>query len=87
MSWVRQKRKSTREPQISANSRADRKRAKQHRAHRMVMSSLESKTRGGVYVKFKIINDAVSVNPWMTEDILNISSIIHNQKISNNQLQ
>ena len=41
-----QKLKSTREPQISANSRAARKRAKQDAVHRMVMTSLESKTRG-----------------------------------------
>ena len=38
----------TREPQLSANSRADRKRAKKDVVHRMVITSLESKTRGDV---------------------------------------
>ena len=45
----KQKLKSTREPQLSANSRVARKRAKQDVVHRMVMTSLESKTRGDVY--------------------------------------
>ena len=44
----KQKRKSTREPQLSANSRATRKRAKQHVVHRMVITSLEIETRGNV---------------------------------------
>ena len=44
MGTSKQKIKCTREPQISANGRADRKRAKQDVVHRMVMTSLESKT-------------------------------------------
>ena len=42
----KQKHKSTREPQLSANGRAVRKRAKQDVVHGMVITSLESKTRG-----------------------------------------
>ena len=45
----KQKRKSTREPQISSNSISVRNRAKQDMVHRMVMSSLDIKTRGDVY--------------------------------------
>ena len=48
--------KYTREPQLSANSRAVRKRAKQDVVHGMVVKSLESKTRGGVYGNVKINN-------------------------------
>ena len=44
MGKSKQKHKSTREPQLSANSRAARKRAKQDVVHRMVKESLESKT-------------------------------------------
>ena len=63
----KQKRKSAREPQLSANSIAVRKRAKQDVVHRMVLTSLESKTRGDVYGNVKkIINDAIAVSPWMT---------------------
>ena len=47
------KRKFTREPQLSANSRAAMKRAKQDVVHRVVMIFLESKTRGDVYVNVK----------------------------------
>ena len=47
------KRKSTREPHISANSRAARNRAKQDVVHRMVVTSIESKTRGYVYGNVK----------------------------------
>ena len=43
------KRKSTRESQLSARSREARKRAKQDMFHRMVVASLEIKTRGDVY--------------------------------------
>ena len=50
----KQKRKSTREPQLSANSRADRKRYKQVVVHRMVVKYLENKTRGDVYGNVKI---------------------------------
>ena len=49
MGKTKQKHKSTREPHISANSIADRKRVKQDVVHRMVMTSLEIKTRGYVY--------------------------------------
>ena len=49
----KQKWKYTREPQISAKSRATMKRAKQDVAHRMVVTSLESKTRGDVYGNVK----------------------------------
>ena len=45
----KQKRKSTRKPQLSAYSRAARKRAKQYVVHRMVVTSLESKKGGDVY--------------------------------------
>ena len=45
----KQKRKSTREPHLSANSKAARKKAKQDVVHRMVVTSLESKARGDVY--------------------------------------
>ena len=61
------KQKLTSEPQISADSRAARKRAKQDVVHRTVMTSLESKTRGDFYGNLKeIINDAVAVIPCMT---------------------
>ena len=49
----KKKRKSTREPQLLANSIAARKRATQDVVHRMVMVSLESKTRGDVYGNLK----------------------------------
>ena len=45
----KKKRKYTREPQLSANSRAARKRAKQDIVHRIVMKCLERKKRGDVY--------------------------------------
>ena len=48
MGKSKQKRKTTREPQISAISRVALKRAKQDMVHRMVITSLESKTRGDV---------------------------------------
>ena len=48
MGKSKHKHKSTGEPQISANSRAGRKRAKQDFVHNMVVTSLESKTRGDV---------------------------------------
>ena len=44
----KQKRKFTREPQLSANSIAARKRDKKDVVHRMVITSLEIKTRGDV---------------------------------------
>ena len=78
----KKKRKSNREPQLSTNRRAASKRAKQDVVHRMVMKSLESKTRGDVYG-----NDAIVVRPWMTEDSLKFESRGHKKKISNNQLQ
>ena len=74
MGTSKQKRKSTREPQLSASSRAARKRAKQDRVHRMVMISLGSKTRGDVYRNMKkIIDDAIAIIPWMTKDSLKCS--------------
>ena len=45
----KQKYKSTSETQIPEKSRADRKRYKQDVVHGIVMTSLESKTRGDVY--------------------------------------
>ena len=87
MGKSKHKRKSIREPQLSANSRSARKRAKQYFFHRMVMISLERKKRGDVYGNIKkIIDDAISVSPWMTEDSLKCAARIHKQKISNNQL-
>ena len=56
MGKSKQKRKSTREPQLSANSRAARKRAKQDVVHRMVVTYLERKTRGDVYGNAKKIS-------------------------------
>ena len=53
MGKIKQKLKSTREPQLSVNSIAARKRAKQYFVHRMVPTSLESKTRGDVYGNVK----------------------------------
>ena len=83
----KQKQKSTREPQLSANSSAAKKRAKQDVVHRMVVTSLESKTRGCVYGNVKkIIDDAIAVSPWMTEDSLKCAARRHKHKISNNQL-
>ena len=49
MEKIKHKRKSTKKPQLLENSRADRKRAKKDVVSRMVMTYLESKTRGGVY--------------------------------------
>ena len=49
MGKSKQKRKSTREPHLSANSSKSRKRAEQNVVHRMVVTYLESKTRGDVY--------------------------------------
>ena len=66
MDKSKQKRKSTRETQLLENSRVARKRAKQYVVHRMVVTSLEKKTRGDVYGNVKkIINDAIDVMPWM----------------------
>ena len=48
MGKSKQKQKFTREPQLPANSKAARKKAKQDVVHRVVMTSLESKTRGDV---------------------------------------
>ena len=49
----KQKCKSTREPPLLANSREARKRSKQDVVHRMVMASLDRKTRGDVYIDDK----------------------------------
>ena len=51
------------------------------------MTSLESKTRGGVYGNVKkIIDDAIGVSPWIKTDSLKCAARRHMQKISNNQL-
>ena len=63
----KQKRKSTRETELSENKRAARKRAKQDVVHRMVVTSIESKKRGDVYGNMKkIIYDYIAFFPWMT---------------------
>ena len=87
MGKSKQKRKPTKEPQISANSRSARKRAKQDGVHSMVVISLERKTRADVYgdVK-KIIDDAIAVSLWMTEDSLKCAARRHKQKIISNQI-
>ena len=87
MGKSKQKRKLTRDYQLSAKSRADRKRAKQDVVHSVVLTSLESKTRGNVYGNVKeIIDDSIAVSPWVIEDSLKCASRIHKQKICNNQL-
>ena len=53
MAKSKQQHKSTREPKLSANIRASSKRAKQDVVHRMVMASLDRKTRGDVYIDDK----------------------------------
>ena len=68
MGKIKQKRKSTREPRLSANSRAASKRTKQDVVHRIVMTSIESKTRGNVYGNVKKnINNTIAVRPWITK--------------------
>ena len=87
MGKSKQKHKSTREPQLSANSTAARKRAKQDVVHRMVARSLEIKTRRYVYRNVKkTINDAIAVIPWMTENILQCAARRHKQKTSYNKI-
>ena len=49
----KQKRKSAREPNISTNSREAINRAKTYVVHKMVMTSIKSKTRGDVYGNVK----------------------------------
>ena len=74
----KQKRKSNREPQLSAKSKAARKRAKQDVVHGMVVTSLEIKIRGDVYRNVKkIIDDAIDVIPWTTEDSLRCAARRH----------
>ena len=53
----------------------------------MVVPYLKTKKGGDVYgtVK-KIIDDAISVSPWVTEDILKCAEIRHKQRICNNKL-
>ena len=53
MRKIEQKLKSARDHQLSSNSRAARKRAKQDVINRMDMKYLEIKTRGGVYRNVK----------------------------------
>ena len=87
MGKSKQKHKSTRETQISENSRSARKRAKQDVVHRMVVTSLKRKTKGDVYVNMKIIiDDAISVSPRMTQYSIKYSTRRHKQKISNNKI-
>ena len=87
MGKSKQKHKSTRETQISENSRSARKRAKQDVVHRMVVTSLKRKTKGDVYVNIKIIiDDAISVSPRMTQYSIKYSTRRHKQKISNNKI-
>ena len=51
------------------------------------MTSLESKTRGDVYINVKkIIDDAIYVSPCMTGDSLNCAARWNKQNISNNKL-
>ena len=67
--------KNKQKARLSANIRASRKRAKQDVVHVMVMTSLESKTRGDVYINVKkIIDDAIYVSPCMTGDSLNCAA-------------
>ena len=55
--------------------------------HRMVLTSLESKTRSDVYGNVKkIIDDAIYVSPWIIEYSLKCAARRHKQKISKNQL-
>ena len=82
MGEIKQKSKSTGGPKLSANSRSDRNRARQDVVHRVVVTSLERKTRGDVYENVKeIIDDAIAVGPWMTEDSLKCAARRHMQKI------
>ena len=82
----KKKRKSTREPHLSENSRAAMKRDKQDVVHGMVVTSLEIKTRGDVYGNMKnIINDDISVSLWMTGDSLNCLGRRYKHKLSNNE--
>ena len=81
MGKSKQKRKPTREPQLSASSRGDRKRAKQDVVHGMIVTSLESKTRGDVYGNVKkTIDNAIAVSPWMTEDSLKCAARRHTHR-------
>ena len=51
------------------------------------MTYLDSNTRGYVYGNVKkIIDNDISVIPWMTENSLNCAAIRHKQKIRNTQL-
>ena len=72
MGKSKHKRESIREPQLSANSRSARKISKKDVFRRMVVASLESKTKGDVYGNMKkIIDDVIAVSPWITQDRLN----------------
>ena len=87
MGKSKQKRKYIREPQLTENSIEARKVAKQDVVHRMVSTSLESKTRSDIYGNVKkIIDDAIFVSPLMIENSLDCAARRHKQKISNNQL-
>ena len=79
------KHKSTIEPQLSANIRAARNSSKQDMVHRMVMTSIESKTPGDICGNVKkIIDDAISVSLWIIKNNLKCATRRHNQKIGNN---
>ena len=72
----KQKFKPTKEPQLSANSRVAIKRAGKDVVRRMIVKYLERKTRDDVYGDSeKIIDDAISVSPCMTEDSLKCAAI------------
>ena len=50
------------------------------------MTSLESKTKCDIYGNVKeIINDAISIIPWMTEDRIKCAERRKNHKIRNKQ--
>ena len=52
----------------------------------MVVTSLENKTRGDVYVNVKkIIDYSIYVGPWMTEESIKCAIRRHKQNIINNQ--
>ena len=52
----------------------------------MLVISLERKKDEMFTEMWKIIDDAISVSPWITENIIKCAARRHKQKISNNQL-
>ena len=88
MEKSKQKCKSTREPQLSANSISARKRDKQDLVHRIDVTYIDIKTRGDVYGNVKkTSNDAIAVSPRMPENSPKCTARRHKQKISNNNNQ